>query len=115
MDRDDRQLLLTTAWLFAMHGQTERARTLCEALVEGDPRDGVAAVALADLMLDGGEAEGALAVLRAADCPKELERAAALLETKALALSGKRAEADRRWSRYVAAARGEARKWVKGS
>lgn len=113
MDKDDRQLLLTTAWLFAMHGQSARARTLCEALVEGDPKDGVAALALADLMLDAGEAKEALSVIRAADCPGGLERAAALLETKALALAGKRAEADRRWSRYVAAARGETRKWVK--
>ena len=58
MDNDDRQFLLTAAWLFARHGQGARARTLCEALVEDDPRDGVSAVALAELRLAEGDADG---------------------------------------------------------
>ena len=113
MDSDEKQLLLTAAWLFARHGQTSRARVLCEALVEDDPRDGVAAAALAELLLQDQAPEAALAVLRAADgYPPELLRPAALLETRALALLGRREEADRRWRRFVASQKGRDRSWV---
>ena len=98
MDNDDRQFLLTAAWLFARHGQGARARTLCEALVEDDSRDGVSA--------------GALAVLRAADTPPELARAEALLEARALAALGKADEAAKRWRRHLESAKGGTRQWI---
>ena len=112
MDADDRQLLLTTAWLFARHGQPARARVLCRALVDEDPRDGVAAAALAELLLQDREADAALSVLRAADYPPELARAEALLETRALALLGRSEDANRRWRRFVASQKGRNRSWV---
>ena len=112
MDRDDRQLLLTAAWLFARHGQGARARALCAALVEDDPRDGVSAAAYAERLLADQEAETALLVLRAADFPPELDRAEALLETRALTMLGRQDEAARRWRRYVAASKGADRKWI---
>ena len=71
MTIDERQFLMTTMWLFMRHGQPSRARAICEALVENDPRDGVAAVALAGLLLDDGEGQRALEVLRTADIPPE--------------------------------------------
>jgi len=101
MDASNRRLLLTAAWLFARHGQTARARTLCEALVEDDPRDGVSAAALAERLLLDGDAEAALAVVRAADFPASLARAAAFLETRALRALGRADEADRRWRRFL--------------
>ncbi len=101
MDAEDRQLMLTAAWVFARHGQGARARTLCEALVEDDPRDGVSAAALAESLVEDGEPERAIAVLRAADCPGALARPAALLETRALKALGRDAEAERRWRRYL--------------
>lgn len=113
MERDERELLLTTAWMFARHGQGSRALALCEALVEDDPRDGVSAAALAELLLGEGRANEALKVLGAATCPKELRRAAALLETRALYALGRRAEAERRWHRYVESSKGGERNWVK--
>ncbi|MCQ2388962.1 MAG: hypothetical protein MJ138_04550 [Kiritimatiellae bacterium] len=112
MDGDDRQFLLTVAWLFARHGQNARARVICEALVEDDPRDGVSAAALAEQMLADREPEAALSVVRGARFPRELERAEALLETRALHELGKRREAEKRWARYVAASKGKARSWV---
>ena len=112
MDADDRQLLLTATWLFARHGQLARARRLCEALVEDDPRDGVSAAALAELLLGDRDAATALSVLRNADFPPELERAEALLETRALAQLGRNADAERRWKRFVAARKGRNRSWV---
>ena len=112
MERDDRQFLLTTAWLFAKHGQSSRARVLCEALVEADPRDGVAAVALAELLLAERDPSRALAVVRAAVCSGELGRAAAVLETRALLALGRKANASRRWQRYIEAAKGRSRTWV---
>ena len=45
LGQEDRALLMTTAWLFARHGQSARARALCEVLVEENPKDGVAAIA----------------------------------------------------------------------
>ena len=42
---------------------------VCEAVCEENPRDGVAAAALAELLLDRGDAERALEVLRGADMP----------------------------------------------
>ncbi|MBQ6925436.1 MAG: hypothetical protein IJQ73_12420, partial [Kiritimatiellae bacterium] len=47
METDDRQFLLLAAWMFLRHGQPARARALCEAVLEEDPRDGAAAAALA--------------------------------------------------------------------
>ena len=104
--------MLTAAWLFARHGQGARARALCAALVEDDPRDGVSAAAYAERLLADQEAEAALAVLRAADFPPELDRAEALLETRALQMLGKREEGARRWRRYVEASKGAERKWI---
>ncbi len=113
MEADDRQFLLTTAWLFARHGQPMRARTLCEALVEADPRDGVSAAALADLLLDEGEPDRALRVVMAADFPQELARVEAVLETRALLALGRGAAARRRWGRYIESSKGRSRTWVK--
>lgn len=112
IERDDRQFLLTTAWLFAKHGQTARARILCEALVEADPRDGVAAVALAELLLSERDPSRALAVVRAAVCSGELVRAAAVLETRSLLALGRKADAARRWQRYIESSKGRSRTWV---
>ena len=112
MENDDRQFLLTAAWLFARHGQGARARTLCEAWVEDDPRDGVSAVALAELRLAEGDAAGALAVLRASDTPPALARAEALLEARALAALGKADEAAKRWRRHLESAKGGTRQWI---
>lgn len=112
MQNDDRQFLLTAAWLFARHGQASRARALCEALVEDDPHDGVSAAALAELMLADHDAEGALGVLNAARFPRELDRAQALLETRALSALGRKSEAAKRWKRYTESAKGAGRQWV---
>lgn len=113
MERDERELLLTTAWMFARHGQGARALTLCEALHEEEPRDGVAAAAVAELLLGERRAEEALKALREAEFPRELRRAEALLETRALALLGRRADAERRWHRYLESSKGKERSWVK--
>jgi len=112
MERDERQFLLTTAWMFALHGQNVRSRILCEALVEDDPRDGIAAAALAERLIEDRDATTALKVLREADYPKELERAAALLETRALSMLGRKAEAERRWKRFTRANQGSERTWL---
>ena len=112
MEKDDRQLLLTTAWLFARHGQGPRARVLCEALVEDDPTDGVSAAALAELLLAEGVAAQALSVLSAAKFPPSLRRAEALLETRALLMLGRKDDAALRWTRYVASSKGRNRTWV---
>ncbi len=112
MTADERQFLLTAAWMFMRHGQPARARTVCEALVDEDSRDGVAAVALAELMLDSGEASRAVEVLRAADVPPELTHAAAFLETRALRRDRRDREAMRRWSRYIESRKGVERRWV---
>lgn len=113
MERDERELMLTAAWMFARHGQPQRALTLCEALAEDDPRDGVSAAALAELLLGERRAEEALSALSAADFPNELKRAEALLEARALVMLGRKNDADRRWRRYVEAAKGKGRNWVK--
>lgn len=112
MDRDDRQFLLMTAWLFAKHGQADRARALCEALVEADPRDGIAAAVLAELLLADRNPSRALAVIRAAVCPKSLSRAAAVLETRALIALGRREDGARRWKRYIESSKGGRRAWA---
>jgi len=112
MNADERQFLLTAAWLFMRHGRRDRALSICEAVCEDNPRDGVAAVALAELFLDRGEAAKAVEVLRGADMPAELHHAEAVLETRALRLSGRRAEADSRWRRYLESRKGAERKWV---
>ena len=94
------------------HGQPARARAVCAALVEEDSRDGVAAVALAELMLDFGEASRAVEVLRAADVPPELAHAAAFLETRALKNTGRNREAMNRWRRYIESRKGAERRWM---
>ena len=104
--------MLTAAWLFARHGRSHRARVIVEALVEDDPSDGVAAAALAELLLADGEAPAALKVLAAADFPPELARAEAILETRALAMIGRTDESGRRWRRYLASQKGAGRSWV---
>ena len=54
MNADERQFLMTAAWMFMRHGQRPRALAVCEALMEEDARDGVVAVALSGLLLDEG-------------------------------------------------------------
>ncbi len=112
MTADERQFLLTAAWMFMRHGQPARARAVCEALVEDDPRDGVAAAALAEMLLDGGEPRRALEILHGADMPDALAHVAAVLETRALAQLGRRAESTARWRRYLESRKGAERKWA---
>ena len=112
MDEDERQFLLTVAWLFMRHGRRERALSVCEAVYEADPENGVAAVALAELLLERGETNRAVDVLRTADVPDELAHAEAVLETRALRLAGRGAEADARWRRYIESRKGADRKWI---
>jgi len=112
MESDEREFLCTTAWMFAQHGQRARARALCAALVEDNPRESVAAAVLAETMLADREPEAALKVLRQADFPPSLERAEALLEARALQMLGREEESRRRWRRYVEAAKGAGRKWI---
>ena len=52
------------------------------------------------------------AVVRAAVCSGELGRAAAVLETRALLALGRKADASRRWQRYIESAKGRSRTWV---
>ncbi len=112
MEKEERQFLLTTAWMFMRHGQTSRARTVFEALAEDDPRDGVASVALAQLLLDDGDAERAVQVLRNTDVPQSLAHAEAVLEARALKLVGRVREAESRWRRYVESQKGASRQWM---
>ena len=112
MDNSERNFLLTAAWLFARHGRGDRARILCEALVEDDPVNGVSAVALAELLLADREPERALETLETASVPAALDRAEALLEARALSMLGRNDEAKRRWRRHCEAAKGGARKWI---
>lgn len=112
MAEEDRQFLLTAVWLFMRHGRRERARIVCEAVYEADPGDGVAAVALAELLLGQGEAKRAVEILRAANIPDDLAHAEAVLETRALRALGKGTEADARWRRHLESQKGEARKWI---
>ena len=112
MAEDERQFLLTAAWLFMRHGRRERALSVCEAVYEADPGDGIAAVALAELLLGRGETKRAVDVLHAADVPAELAHAEAVLETRALRLAGRDAEADARWRRYIESRKGADRKWI---
>ena len=112
MESDDRQFLLLAAWMFLRHGQPSRARALCEAVLEEDPRDGAAAAALAQIQLDAGEPAAALEAVRSAEFPPNLRRAEALLETRALRMLGRKSEADARWSRFVKSSAGAGRQWV---
>ena len=115
MESDDRQFLLLAAWMFLRHGQPSRARALCEAVLEENPRDGTAATALAQILLDAGEPAAALETLRAGDFPPALAHAEALLETRALLALGKKSESAARWRRHLEARKGAARSWVAGS
>ena len=112
MTSEEKQFLLTATWLFMRHGQRSRAMAVCEALVEDDPRDGVAAVALAELLLDGSEALRALEVLHGADVPSSLMHVAAVLETRALKKLGRTVESAARWRRYLESQKGAARQWM---
>ena len=112
MEVEERQLMLTTAWLFARHGQGPRARVLLEAVVEENPRDGVTAAMLADLLLAERQPAAALEAVRSAEFPPNLRRAEALLETRALRMLGRKSEADARWSRFVKSSAGAGRQWV---
>ena len=112
MDEEERQFLLTVAWFFMRHGRRDRARWVCEALAEADPRDGVAAVALAELLVEKGLAHRALDILVTADIPPSLAHAGAVLETRALRLEGRKAAADSRWHRYLESRKGESRQWI---
>ena len=100
MSNDERQFLLTAVWMFMRHGQPSRALNIC------------AAVALAELLLDEGEAARAIEVLRAADISQDLLHAEAVLETRALRQVGREGEASARWRRYLEARKGAARQWV---
>ena len=112
MTSDERQFLLTTVWLFLRHGQSARARNVCEALLEEEPRNGAAAAAMAELLLADGEDRRALDVLLMTDFPPELEHAEAVLETRALRLLGRTAEGNARWRRYLESRKGADRKWI---
>ena len=112
MTPDERQFLLTVAWMFMRHGQRSRAMPVCEALCDESPRDGVAAVALAELLLDDAKAARAIEVLHAADIPDSLSHVAAVLETRALKALGRSAEAAARWRRYLESQKGAERKWM---
>ena len=112
MEGDERQFLLTAAWLFMRHGRRDRALGVCEALCEANPRDGVASAALAELLLEEGDAARAVDVLRSADFAPELLHAQAVLETRALRMAGRTAEAQSRWRRYLESRKGAERKWV---
>ena len=112
MTSDERQFLLTATWLFMRHGQRTRAMSVCEALVEADPRDGVAAVALAELLLDEGDALRALEILHGAEEPPSLAHVAAVLETRALKMLGRNDESAARWRRYLESRKGADRKWM---
>ena len=112
MEATERQFLLTAAWMFMRHGRRDRARNVCEALSEDDPCDGIAAAALAEILLSEGEPSRAVEVLRAADFPPELAHAEAVLETRALKISGRAAEAQSRWARYLEAKKGASRQWI---
>lgn len=112
MPSDERQFLLTAAWLFLRHGQTPRALAICEALREDDPRDGTTAAALAEILLRDGNPARALDTLRDADVPPRLAHAAAVLETRALRALGRAREAAARWTRYLESRKGAARQWM---
>ena len=115
MNSQSRQFMLTAAWMFARHGRPRRARAIMEALVEEDPTDGVSAAALAELLLADGEGEQALQTLATAEFPPELTRAEAILETRALAMTGRKEDSERRWRRYLASQKGAGRSWVEES
>ncbi|MBO7483459.1 MAG: hypothetical protein J6U17_06215 [Kiritimatiellae bacterium] len=112
MPTDERQFLMTAVWLFMRHGRRDRALGVCEALSESDPRDGTVAVAYADLLIGEGKASEAVEVLRAADMPPDLRHAEAVLETRALRVAGRGAEADSRWRRYIESQKGASRQWI---
>ena len=104
--------MLTAVWLFMRHGRRDRALGVCEAICEANPRDGAASAALAELLLEGGEAARAIDILRSADFGPELQHAQAVLETRALRMAGRAAEAQSRWRRYLESRKGAERKWV---
>ncbi len=112
MDPEERQFLMTAVWLFMRHGRHDRAMGVCEALSEADPQDGAVAAAFAELLLEEGNANRAIRILREADFPPELQHAGAVLETRALRLLGRTQEAQARWERYLESRKGADRKWI---
>ena len=112
MDDNERAFLRTVAWMFMRHGRRDRAASVCAALCEDDPRDGAAAAAFAEMLLDVGETAKALEILRSAYFPPALDHAQAVLETRALRMSGRNDEASRRWSRYLESRKGAERTWT---
>ena len=112
MTSEARQFLLTTGWLFLRHGQRHRAKHIFAALVEANARDGVAVAALAELLLDEGESLRVLDMLKMADFPAELTHAEAILEVRALRMSGRTRESAARWRRYLEMRKGAQRKWI---
>ena len=112
MSDDERQFLLTVVWFFMRHGRRDRALAVCEALYEVDSHDGVAAAALAELLLERGDAKRAVEVLGQSYVPPELSHAEAVLETRALRALGKDTEADARWRRHLESRKGSNRKWM---
>lgn len=112
MKPEERQFLLTVGWMFLRHGRKLRAKHVFEALVEANARDGVAVAALSELLLDGGEAQRVLDMLKMADFPPGLSHAEAVLETRALKMAGRRREGESRWRRYLETRKGVARQWI---
>ena len=98
MTADERQFLLTAAWMFMRHGQPARAQAVCEALLDEDSRD--------------GEHRRAIDVMHGADIPQSLAHAEAVLETRALKALGRKGEASSRWNRYLESRKGSDRKWM---
>lgn len=112
MDEEDKQVILTAAWLFMQHGQTQKAKALCREVNEQEPSDGVCGALLAQLYLDDAEPEEALEVIRNTTFPPELERVAALLEARALKDTGHPEEGRECWQKYLEQKNGRTRRWV---
>ena len=99
-----------------LENKSGRLSSLCAA--QGEAGIDMQALTIADTADYGvvriicAEPERAAEVLRAADYPPELDRAEALLETRALVQLGRQRDASLRWRRYVAAQKGGNRSWV---
>ncbi len=62
--------------------------------------------------MEDGLPKDALEALQDADVPASLDHAAAVVETRALRMLGRTAEADSRWNRHLEARKGASRKWI---